>query len=239
MISSLVVISCLVLGQADAQQEDPKKGEAKAADVKKDDAKKDDAKKDDAKKDDAKKDDAKQKPKVDVPRRTRELVLQLNDEKLAQRQAAEKELIELGPPILDHLPRTSVRMPAEVKQRLGRIIKAVESVAAKAATNASRVTLSGKMSLADVMAALQEQSGNKVVGYEDNNSEIEVDLKDKRYWEALDEVLDKAGLTVNQFGQEARALTLIAKQDGMVDRVGGAAYSGLFRSRPHLFPWRR
>lgn len=169
---------------------------------------------------------------AEVSTRTRQLVLQLNAEELSQRQAAEKALIEMGPEILKYLPRTSRRTPAEVRQRLLRVIKAVESVAAKKAVEATRVSLSGKMPLADVFAAFEKQTGNRIVGFENSSPEIEVKFDKAPYWQALDTVLDKANLTVNAFSNESNQLTVMARPDNQADRVGRAHYSGLFRFEP-------
>lgn len=161
--------------------------------------------------------------------KARELVLQLNAPELAEREAAEKALIDMGPKVLPFLPRTSSRTPAEVRQRLARVIQAVERVSAARAVEATKVTLSGGHPVADVFAELEKQTGNKVIGFEDVGSDIDIDFKDKPYWQALDEILDKASLSVNQFSQESGQLTVMARPDGQIDRVGRAHYAGLFR----------
>ncbi len=158
-----------------------------------------------------------------------ELVLQLNAFQLKERQAAEQALVKLGPAVLPYLPRTSSRTPAEVRQRLARVLQAVESVAAKESVESRKVTLEGKFALKDVFAELEKQTGNRVAGFEDLSSDVEVEFKEKPYWRALDEVLDKAGLTVNAFSQDSGILTVMAKPDGQIDRVGRADYAGLFR----------
>ncbi|MDP6443287.1 MAG: hypothetical protein QF805_05800, partial [Pirellulaceae bacterium] len=74
-------------------------------------------------------------PKPELGKQVRELVFQLNDLEFAVRDAAEKKLTEMGPDILNYLPRTSRSTPAEVRQRLGRILRNVESVAAQQAAD--------------------------------------------------------------------------------------------------------
>ena len=68
------------------------------------------------------------------------LVRQLDDEALAKRDAAEKELIALGVPALAHLPMTTPRTPAEVKDRLGRVRRALESATAVSVTKAAPIS---------------------------------------------------------------------------------------------------
>ena len=58
------------------------------------------------------------------------LVKQLDDSQLVKREAAEKELIALGADALTLLPAVTKQTPAEVKDRLARIRRALESAAA-------------------------------------------------------------------------------------------------------------
>jgi hypothetical protein len=55
------------------------------------------------------------------------LVRQLDDTQLARRESAEKELIGLGPAVVDLLPPVTRQMPAEVKERLARVRRTLES----------------------------------------------------------------------------------------------------------------
>ena len=135
-------------------------------------------------------------PNQKLKQQARDLVLQLNSLELAERQAAEKTLVDLGPAVLPYLPRTSSRTPAEVRQRLARVLQAVESMAAKRAVEATTITLEGKFAVADVFEELEKQSGNRVVGFEEVTTEITTAFKDNPYWQALDEVLDATGLIV-------------------------------------------
>ena len=159
----------------------------------------------------------------------RKLVRQLDANDQADRDAAEKELAALGPKVLDYLPRITSRTPAEVKVRLGRVTRELEDALVKATTKPTKVTLKGKMTLQAALAALEEQSGNKVVNVGDREVEVEVDFEDVTYWKAIDQLLDQAGLTLNPFGGAEHALTAMARPEGQLDRHGMAAYSELFR----------
>ena len=159
----------------------------------------------------------------------RRLVRQLDSRVLAERDTAERTLIELGPDVLEKLPRITTRTPAEVKERLGRVIRAVEKAVAEAVGKSSRVTLQGEMSLAEAMKSLQQQTGNVVIGHEDREAMIKADFDDVPYWEALDQVLDQAQLTVNPYGGRPRTLTVQARPDQQSLRYGSASYSGPFR----------
>ncbi len=159
----------------------------------------------------------------------RRLVRQLDSNELAERQEAERALIELGAGVLEKLPRITPRTPAEVKERLERVVQALEKAAAASVGKASRVTLQGEMPLAEAMRSLEEQTGNVVVGYENRDGTIKADFDDIPYWEALDQVLDQAQLTINPYGGKVGALTVQARPEGQSLRYGRASYSGPFR----------
>lgn len=157
------------------------------------------------------------------------LVRQLDDDEVARRIEAEEMLIGLGPKVLDFLPAVTPRTSSEVKDRLGRIRSTLEKAAAESATNASLVTLKGEMSLADALAKMEAQTGNKVAGHENRSGTVKVDFDKTPYWTALDEVLDQAELTINPYGGLARTIAVMARPGESQPRGGNAAYNGIFR----------
>lgn len=167
--------------------------------------------------------------------KVKKLVRQLDNDELAKRVAAEKELVELGPPALDLLPAVTARTPAEVKDRLDRVRKALEVASVEAATKATVVTLQGEMSLAEAFASLEKQTKNRIVDYrqkfnqEKRDMQIKVDLEKVPFWEAFDKVLDEAQLTVYNFGGEPHTLFVVARGETDLPRSGRGGYGGLFR----------
>jgi hypothetical protein len=160
----------------------------------------------------------------------RRFVVQLNDDELARRDAAERDLIRLGPRILSLLPQADApRLPTEVQSRLERVREKLQRSAGAAVAQPTRVSLSGRLSLADAMASLHEQTGNRVVGFEGRPGWVALDLKDVLYWEALDQVLDQTQLSVNPFGGKPKALVVEARPNGRARRYGQAVYSEAFR----------
>ncbi|MDA1051092.1 MAG: hypothetical protein O3C40_11525 [Planctomycetota bacterium] len=157
------------------------------------------------------------------------LVRQLDDDERSQREAAEKALVELGPDALNLLPPITPRTPAEVKERLGRVRKSLETSSAESNAKPSMVTLEGEMSLADALQAMQQQTGNRVTGYERRSGQVKVSFDKTPYWQALDEVLDQTGLNINEFGGEASALVLTARPENETSRTTTGVYSGVFR----------
>jgi hypothetical protein len=163
------------------------------------------------------------------------LVRELDDDQLDRREAAERGLIALGPDVLDLLPPVTRRTSAEAKVRLERIRRALEQAAAEAAAQASVVTLSGTMLLSEAFAAVEKQTGNKIVDWrkrfhqQQGDPQVTVDFAKTPFWAALDDLLDQARMTVYNFGGEPGAVTVIARTQEEFTRVGRATYSGLFR----------
>jgi hypothetical protein len=166
---------------------------------------------------------------------TRRLVRQLDGDSLAERDAAERALIALGPKILDLLPPVTRNTSAEVRVRLERIRKLLQEQAAEAAASAARITLQGEMPLLEALAALEKQSGNTVADFRARfnqaatNPAVRVDFQDVPFWKALDQLLDQAGLTVYNFSGQEGALAIVSRGGGERNRADRATYSGLFR----------
>lgn len=192
MSNSLLLVSALLLSQADV----PAKADESARDLKSD---------------------------------VRRLVRQLDADEADARESAEKELAELGPEVLGLLPPITPRTSAEVKERLGRVRKLLETATAKAIVNPALITLKGKMSLIEALLAFEMQTENLVVGYERRSADVEVAFDKTPYWEALDQVLDQAQLKINEFGGAPNALVVQAKPEAELPRFGSGTYAGVFR----------
>ncbi len=167
------------------------------------------------------------------------LVRQLDDEQLARREAAEKELVALGPAALDLLPMNSPRTSAETKERLGRVRRQLEVAVAESTAKPSLVTLAGEQKLSDVIAAINKQTGNNVFDYRGEfNQEgldpvIKIEFKETPFWEAIDKTFDEAGMTVYPYSGRAKSLAMVARAaEKELPRFGRAAYAGRFRIEP-------
>jgi len=175
---------------------------------------------------------------TELPLQVRRLVRQLDAVRLAERDAAEAALIEVGPVVLDLLPPVTDQTPADVAQRLGRVRQKLEQAAAKVMAQPSAITLpESTMRLSEVLAALGAQSGNAIVdararfGHQVVDPELKVDFDETPFWQALDTVLDMAGLTVYPYGED-RATYLVARPDGQAPRRSRAHYTGPLRMEP-------
>jgi hypothetical protein len=165
---------------------------------------------------------------------------QLNDDKAAGRDAAEKKLLELAgtsTATADHflqaLPKETDQMPVAVRERLARIRKQVEDRAAKASTAATTITLAAKdMPLKDVIAAIEKQTGNHFIDNREQagakDAGIVIDLKNEPFWPAIDQIFDQAKLGIYSYGGKD-ALSIVARDTADSSRHKRAAYNGPFR----------
>lgn len=167
------------------------------------------------------------------------LVKQLDDEELSKREAAEKELVALGPAALDLLPANSPRTAAETKERLGRVRRQLETAVAESTAKPTRVTLSGEHKLSEVIAAINKQTNNNVFDYrgefnqEQTDPLIKIDFKDTPFWEAIDKTFDEAGMTVYPYSGREKSLAMVSRAaESELPRFGRAAYAGRFRLEP-------
>lgn len=173
----------------------------------------------------------------DMAASVRRLVRQLDARELAQRDAAEQQLLELGTAALDHLPEIDERTSAETKQRLGRVRLRLERQHAATQAEASKVTLEGTMTLAEVLEAIREQTGNELLDYRRqfgqtaHDPELELDLHQVPFWSALDRVLDLAQLTVYPYARQG-GVALISRTDDTASRQVAVAYVDAFRIQP-------
>lgn len=165
------------------------------------------------------------------------LVRQLDAAKLAEREQAEKELVGLGPEAIDLLPQAGPRTSAETKERLARIRRKLEEAAAASAAAAATVTFQGEgVPLSKFLAELERQTGNKIIdrrekfGQEETDPLLKLDFDKTPFWEALDQALDQAGMTIYPYAAEP-AVSIVARPENAV-RSAYTVYAGPFRIEP-------
>jgi hypothetical protein len=171
----------------------------------------------------------------DLATRVGQLVRQLDAPKLVDRNAAEEELVRLGPDVLALLPQRS-DASREVELRLSRVRLALQQAAAEASVQQpSRVTLRGDaVPLSKVLAAFGEQTQNRIVdarqggGRLTKSSYLRVDFDKTPFWQAMDQVLDQAGLSIDLFGDQ-EAARIVSRDGAEASRSKRASYAGPFR----------
>ena len=169
----------------------------------------------------------------------RRLVDQLDAPRLAEREEAEQKLLDLGPEVLERLPLVTDRTPAEVTLRIERIRQKLRTALAKSVLEPSRVTLQGDaLPLSEVLAAVQEQTGNEVVddrgaagGQAADEPTLKVAFDKTPFWQAIDRVLDQIGLCIDPYGT-GESLRLCTRCSDLLPLAGRTTYSGPFRFEP-------
>lgn len=165
-------------------------------------------------------------------------VRQLNAPELSRRADAETKLLDLGPKILDLLPQYDDKSPAseaQVRETVARIRDQLQRRAAEQSTAASVVTLKATgRPLSGILAELTRQTGNKFkdvrpqMGQEATNPKLTVDFSKTSFWQALDQTLDQAKLTVYPYAAKDE-LGIMASEPGAAPRVERASYAGPLR----------
>jgi hypothetical protein len=177
---------------------------------------------------------AKDEAKDALAEKVKQLFKELDDASAEKRDAAEKALVELGPGIMPLLPKVTPRTSAEVKDRLLRISKSLDKVAAEEIIKPKLLNLAGDVPLKTVLEEIEKQTGNKVrdmraEGGDAADLTIKSKLASVPFWQGLDQILDEHTLGLEASATESGALSLIARPDGQATRFGKAFYSGPFR----------
>ncbi len=166
------------------------------------------------------------------------LVRKLDADRLADREAAEQALLDKGPAALDCLPAMDDATSPEVRVRLTRIRQKLQQAMAEAAVKPSLITLQNDaMPFSKVIAAMSEQSGNKITDYREkfgqpaNDPALKIDFQKMPFWQALDQTLDRAGLALYPFA-EGSGLNVVAKSQQQLPLGKAASYAGPFRFLP-------
>lgn len=172
------------------------------------------------------------------------LVDRLGKGEAADRDKAEKALIDLGARALPLLPEPGKGMADDQKARLGRVREALAESQDALKVEASKVTIRGKgIRLTEAIKALQAQTGNRVVdqrelnGDEATNPALDLDLADRPFFEALDIIAKQARLTPTFYTLDT-SVGLLGGGSGKPDMItakGGdrswISYAGPFRVR--------
>jgi hypothetical protein len=161
------------------------------------------------------------------------------------RDSAEAALIKLGPKILPLLPDPATVKSPERKQRLEKIRAALAKAEGDVNPKATRVTIEGKgIRLSEAMIQLQKQTNNPItdmreqLGVDVTNPTLDLAIKDKPFFEALDEVARLAQVTTTFFTGDG-SIGIAGGGGMMAESPGGkmpertvkpmVVYSGPFR----------
>ena len=134
--------------------------------------------------------------------RVGQLVEKLGSDKAEVRDAAEKALLEIGAKALPLLPEAKGKKGDEREARVEKLREALRDAQEPTNLGASLITIQvEKVRLSEAIRALQKQSGNLISEQRDEptNPSFDLDIKEKPFFEALDEIAAKAEIGLNFF----------------------------------------
>jgi len=171
---------------------------------------------------------------ADLRLKVRWLERQLSAPLAADRQAAEDSLIALGPGILPLLPPVDAPMDEETRMRLVRIRRALQTVQSADPVDAVNITLDlVDVPLTEAFAELARLSGAEFVYNppEDDSATVTYRCDKLPFWQAVDGLLDRAGLTLASYEIGGRPV-VVKREASMSLRSAGGMYIGPFRIAP-------
>ncbi len=160
------------------------------------------------------------------------LIKNLDADSLAERNAAEEQLVQLGLDIIPFLPAVDSRVTSEVSMRLQRIRAKLDIQAIEKKISGQRLSVSGSLKISEVLERLGKVVGQKYQVNDGENGSLAIDLNDVLYWQAVDQVLDQASLDVDLYGGSGE-FQVYPNVRG-VKRQASACYSGAFRGEASL-----
>ena len=166
----------------------------------------------------------------DVRTSVRTLVDKLDANSLADRKQAEEQIVALGTKALAHLPSSTRRLSVETRDRLARIRKTLEKLAASESIEPSLFSYieMDQVPLALVLKELATSSSNRVYLPTGDGPRVDVKFEATPYWQVLDGLLDEAGMTIYPFA-DAKGFRLEPRASALRPRTRRAAYRGAFR----------
>lgn len=150
-----------------------------------------------------------QQDEMEIIERVSILLEQLKSPEVALRDQAQAEILALGPVALDQIELDD-NSTTDFRTRIAAIRKQLEKEAVASVSEASRVTLTGEMSVDDALAAITKQTGNQVsvTDAAAGKKTIRLNLTNKMFWESLGAVMEQAGLVVDKYGGGVGRLSL-------------------------------
>jgi hypothetical protein len=166
--------------------------------------------------------------KPELKEKVNQLVGQLADPDSEKQAAATAALLKLGPDILPLLPGPDAKLTDGQKRQLQTIAGTLRDAQAQRELTPKIVTLKEQsIALSQALKALKTQTGIKVADRrreQDSDPKLSLSLDKVTFWEALDEIAQRADLRVYLFDR-----------DGVVSLVDGphkalpVDYNGIFR----------
>jgi len=128
--------------------------------------------------------------------RVAQLAKELDADKEANRDAAEKELCDIGPDILEFLPLIDDQSSAELRMRIERIREKFLQETTLDFHEPAMVNLQGEMSVSQALLEIEKQTRNRIGSDALQRQEafremVDLNIQGVTYWEAIDELMGK------------------------------------------------
>lgn len=163
-----------------------------------------------------------------------QLLKQLDADTRAERLAAERKLIELGPAILPQLPPPELLPTAAVRDAVARVRNELELRQARDSVQPSRVTAKGTKSLADWLTEISRQTGNAVDGngltQTAREKQLTLDLDGVPFWGAMDRITTQPDLNWRVQIDEKTNVLKFMPRDESTPRELAVADAGAYRA---------
>ena len=167
-------------------------------------------------------------PATALRRKIESIVRQLDEATLAERSAAERSLLDLGPQALTYLPAPELTPNASTREAVKRIRVQLERRAARDSAQASRIRFSGETTVAELLKEFASQTHNQVELGQDaarfGNESLRIMLEDRPFWDCLDEVCSRYQLRADfdpqRVGLALRPRTAADPVELAVQRMG-------------------
>ena len=155
-----------------------------------------------------------QADEMDRIERVSELQDQLDAEQISQRDVAEQELIKLGPFTLEHLDDPSDDMPLDKIERLARIRTKLQTMAVRAASQPSMVTLDGDLTVEESLKRIKRQTKNDVALSDESPVQAGQGMitwqgNEVPFWDAVTKIQRESGLTIDPYAADSSTLRLV------------------------------
>lgn len=159
------------------------------------------------------------------------LIPELDAATRSARTDAERKLKALGSDALPFLPPPDLLPSVSAREAVRRIRHVLERRKAADSVRATHVTLKGRQTLRNILRALIAQTGNPIdfsaLPPEVLSTQLPVDLENRSFWSALDEINTNAKLQYPS-DSDADHIRLVSTHGDSTDEAA-VAYSGPFR----------
>ena len=173
----------------------------------------------------------KQEPDPDALKaKVLELVQQLESNDVPTQKHAEDALLELGDDGLNVLTNVNLTgLSDSTRTAIQRVRAALVAKQVAAVMRPTKVTLQGTMSVGEALESLSQQSNIQIIGVDDVNQDLKLDLNDVEFWRGLDAVMQPAHLQLYPYGTEKGELRLVSVKTEQSHQSAPVCYSGPFR----------